>query len=75
MDDGTVKIPAAWLIDKCGWKGQRRGNAGVWPVQPLVLVNATGTATPDEILALEEAVIASVRTRFGIVLRPEVEHI
>ena len=75
MEDGLVKIPAAWLIDKCGWKGRRRGNAGVWPVQPLVLVNATGTASPEEILALEEAVIASVRERFGILLRPEVEHI
>ena len=74
-EDGLVKIPAAWLIDKCGWKGVRRGNAGVWPVQPLVLVNATGAATPEEILALEEEIVASVRARFGITLRPEVEHI
>ena len=74
-EDGLVKIPAAWLIDKCGWKGARRGNAGVWPVQPLVLVNATGTAMPDEILALEKEIISSVRSRFGIVLNPEVEHI
>ena len=74
-DDGLVKIPAAWLIDKCGWKGRRLGNAGVWAGQPLVLVNATGTALPQEILALEEAVTASVRSRFGIALQPEVEHI
>ena len=73
--DGLVKIPAAWLIDKCGWKGVRRGNAQVWPTQPLVLVNATGTAAPQEILDLENAVIESVRSRFGITLRPEVEHI
>lgn len=74
-DDGMVKIPAAWLIDKCGWKGRRLGNAGVWPGQPLVLVNATGNASPEEIVALEEEIAASVRTRFGIALQPEVEHI
>ena len=74
-DDGLVKIPAAWLIEKCGWKGRRLGNAGVWAVQPLVLVNATGTASPGEILALEDAVVTSVRQRFGIALQPEVEHI
>ena len=74
-EDGLVKIPAAWLIDKCGWKGVRRGNALVWPVQPLVLVNATGEASPREILDLEAAIVDSVRRRFGITLRPEVEHI
>ena len=74
-DDGMVKIPAAWLIDKCGWKGRRLGNAGVWAGQPLVLVNATGNASPEEIVALEEEITASVRARFGIALQPEVEHI
>ena len=73
--DGSIKIPAAWLLEKCGWKGAVMGNAGVWGKQPLVLVNATGKATPQEILALEEAMVRSVRERFSIRLEPEVEHI
>ncbi|MBR1574155.1 MAG: UDP-N-acetylmuramate dehydrogenase [Bacteroidales bacterium] len=70
-----VKIPAAWLIEKCGWKGRREGNAGVYDRQALVLVNATGQAAPGEILSLEEKIKASVLDRFGIRLTPEVEHI
>lgn len=70
-----VKIPAAWLIDQCGWKGAVRGGAGVWPTQPLVIINASGEASPEEILALEECIRMSVSDRFGIVLSPEVEHI
>ena len=70
-----VKIPAAWLIDQCGWKGAVRGGAGVWPSQPLVIINASGEASPEEILALEECIRMSVSDRFGIVLNPEVEHI
>lgn len=73
--DGRYKVPAAWMIDKCGWKGRRMGNAGVYEGQPLVLVNATGEATPDEILTLENAIVKSVREKFGVTLIPEVEHI
>lgn len=70
-----VKIPAAWLIDQCGWKGAVRSGAGVWLSQPLVIINASGEASPEEILALEECIRMSVSDRFGIVLSPEVEHI
>lgn len=70
-----VKIPAAWLIDKCGWKGRAEGNAGVWHNQPLVIVNLTGEASPEEIVTLENKIISSVRERFGVELRPEVEHV
>ena len=71
LDDGSVKIPAAWLIDKCGWKGKRLGRAGVYARQPLILVNCGG-ADGHEIAALAHAVIADVKARFGIVLTPEV---
>ncbi|MGN1214905.1 MAG: UDP-N-acetylmuramate dehydrogenase [Candidatus Cryptobacteroides sp.] len=73
--ESLVKIPAAWLIDRCGWKGKVQGGAGVWHLQPLVLVNASGEATPEEVIALEESIVRSVRERFGIILSPEVEHI
>lgn len=73
--DGSVKIPAAWLIDQCGWKGHVEGNAGVWGKQPLVLVNVSGEAVPQEIMDLEGRIIASVQEKFGITLVPEVEHV
>lgn len=75
MPDGTVKIPAAWLIEKCGWKGFKSGNAGVYEKQPLVIINLTGNATPEEILSMERKIVDSVKNRFGILLLPEVEHI
>lgn len=70
-----VKIPAAWLIEQCGWKGRRSGNAAVYDKQPLVIVNATGQALPEEIISLESKIRVSVRERFGIELSAEVEHI
>ena len=73
--DGTVKVPAAWLIEKCGWKGRRSGGAAVYDKQPLVIVNCTGEAYPEEIIGLERRIIASVKEKFCIELHPEVEHI
>ena len=75
LPDGMVKIPAAWMIEQCGWKGKRSGGAAVWDKQPLVIVNHTGEAYPEEIIGLEKRIIASVRTRFGVELHPEVEHV
>ena len=70
-----VKVPAAWMIDQCGFKGMRLGGAQVYPKQPLVIVNATGAATPEEIVALEQRVIGTIREKYGIELHPEVEHV
>lgn len=68
-----VKIPAAWLIEQCGWKGVRCGNVAVYDRQPLVIVNATGKARPEEVIILKEKILASVKDKFGIDLSPEVE--
>ena len=66
-----TKIPAAWLIEECGWKGKRVGNAGVHERQALVLVNH-GEAKGIEIKNLAEQIIASVFKKFGLKLVPEV---
>ena len=69
-----VKIPAAWLIEQCGWKGKKLGGAQVWPKQPLVIVNADHASAQD-IMDLAEAVRASVQEQFNITINPEVNYI
>ena len=71
VDDDHEKIPAAWLIDQCGWKGRSLRPAGVHTEQALVLVNRGG-ATGQDVLRLCQAIQADVLSRFGIMLRPEV---
>ena len=70
-----IKVPAAWMIDQCGFKGARNGGAQVFHNQPLVIVNASGTASPADIIGLENQVIRAVEAKYGITLRPEVEHV
>lgn len=69
--EGKMKLAAGWLIEKAGWKGFRRGDAGVHEKQALVLVNY-GEARGAEVYQLAKDIIADIQKRFGINLHPEV---
>lgn len=70
IDNGETKLSAAWMIEHCGWKGYREGDAGVSDQHALVLVNH-GNASGRQLLDLANTISASVKSRFGIDLKPE----
>jgi len=70
-NDTQVKIPAAWFIEKAGWKGKRLGNVGTWPNQPLVITNY-GSATGQEVLDFSEQIRKDIDKKFGVYLEREV---
>ncbi len=71
LPTGSFKLAAGWLIEQCGWKGYRKGDAGVHAYQALVLVNY-GTATGHEIISLADEIMLSVFNTFGVHLDMEV---
>lgn len=72
--NGKVKLAAGWLIEQCGFKGVRRGDAGVYERQALVLVNH-GQATGTDIANLALEIQQAVRAKFDVELLPEVKYI
>ena len=74
VSDTTTKVPAGWLIEQAGWKGQRFGNVGVHAKQALVLVNYGG-GKGEEIKDLSQKIQASIKEKFGIQLSVEVNFI
>ena len=69
--DKQMKVPAAFLIETCGWKGKRMGQVGVHKQQPLVLINF-GKGSGSDVLELAEKIKKSVKTTFDIDLEMEV---
>lgn len=73
-DDGHIKVPAAWLLERAGFKNVHDPETGMgtWPTQPLVLVNEHATTTA-QLLAFKQKIVTAVAAKFGITLEQEPE--
>lgn len=71
-DGGSVKVPAAWLIERAGWKGRSHGGAAVYEKQALVLVNRDNASAQD-VVELAQHIMTSVQQQFAVTLEPEVQ--
>jgi UDP-N-acetylmuramate dehydrogenase len=76
LDNGSVKLSAAWLIEQAGFKDfhDKETGMGTWPAQPLVLVNENAKSTAD-LLTFRQKIVTTVHAKFGIVLEQEPEFI
>ncbi len=74
LEGGLVKVPAAWLIEQCGWKGRSKGGAAVHEKQCLVIINK-GEAVASDIVSLADSIQRTVQDRFDIKISPEVEYL
>ncbi len=74
LEGGLVKVPAAWLIEQCGWKGRTKGGAAVHDKQCLVIINK-GEAVAEDIVSLADSIRRTVQDRFDIKISPEVEYL
>ncbi|MCF0177372.1 MAG: UDP-N-acetylmuramate dehydrogenase, partial [Bacteroidales bacterium] len=72
VNENIVKLSAGWMIEQCGWKGVKMGNAAVYERQALVLVNC-GEASGRDILSLANKIVDSVQDKFGVTLTMEVQ--
>ena len=71
LPNGDVKLSAGWLVEQCGWKTTPHKHVGVYKNQALVVVNRGG-ATGKEVLEFADAVVHSVKEKFGVELIMEV---
>ena len=71
IDESMTKIPAAWLIDQCGWKGKVIGKTGTYKNQALVIVNH-GDANGQDIYDLSQKILESVQSKYNVTLEREV---